>query len=127
MTEFISLDEFLNLPEQSYLPGRSFYHNRTGRDWSAWYKRAKQSYDQYGNEGPPIDSLVQTLVAGHGGAPGIVRKFGGVYELDSRFFFIYREAEGIQYSIEKSLVDRLYWWRDIFVIDNKRERIFLDL
>lgn len=127
MTEFISLDEFLNLPELSYKPDRSYYCNRTGRDWSIWYKQAKQSYDKYGDEGPPIGALVRTLVAGHGGGAGVVRKFGGIYEADPRFFYIIEQKEK-DVNFQKSLLERAYWWRSIYVVDNsKTKSIFKDL
>lgn len=118
MTEFISLEEFLCLPDSSFEPERIFYKSAYGIHWVDWYNLARESFLKYGSEGPPIGSKVEALVNGHRGSgrdwerkfPGETREFGGVYEPDPRFFFL-------KYDKHQSLVDRKYWWREIRVIE----------
>lgn len=119
MTEFISLEEFLLLPETNYKEFREFYKHKTGTQWWCWYQLAKASFNQFGESGPPIGSKVFTLVSGHGGGGGNQRIFGGQYldkdnnpfkDANENYFFL-------KYENEKSLVNKSSWWREIISIE----------
>src|SRR5271170_62605 len=91
MKEFMDLRTFMLLGD---LPGdnRPFSVYMTGPDWLKLYDCAKASWDQYGDQGPPIGSKVESLRAGHGNfRSGAIRTFEGIYDLDSRFFTISRQ------------------------------------
>lgn len=99
MSTFISLEEFLRQPGDLRL---------LSADWLWYYNRAKKSFDQYGEQGPPIGSAVTTLVNGHCGSIGSIRKFEGAYEADVRYFCINKYECDLP-----SLVYRNSWWMEI--------------
>jgi hypothetical protein len=101
-----SLEEFMALPDST--EDREFYKSLTGKEWLWLYDTCKKSFEKYGEDGPPIGSVVTTLWAGHGGGPGAVRKFTGKYWSDDKWFAISRGEEN-----SVSLVSVKYWWREI--------------
>ncbi len=128
MKEFYSLREFLLLKDPLYKSeDRSIFNESASPEyWVKRYDLAKSSYEEYGQEGPPINSQVITLVSGHGGCAGVQRKFIGIYKDDERFFAI--EREDINHW-KTSLVLRDYWWASIIhkdnaLLKNKEYRMF---
>lgn len=135
MKEFISLREFLLLESKTYK--RSVHHQncmlaiykrRNFNDKYIWaecfaqdfvnrYDIAKESWEKYGEAGPPIGSIVETLVSGYGGYSGQIRIFEGINKEDDRLFVISR-PEGNGYDKEIYLVERKTWWTEIMVIEN---------
>jgi hypothetical protein len=117
-----SLEEFLLLPD-NYYEDREFSKYLLGRDWLWLYNSAKASYEQYGEDGPSVGSKVTTLFAGHGGGPGAIRTFDGVYPEDERYLLIYYNdfVHSASSIIEKknSLVCRKYWWREILPYESE--------
>lgn len=110
MSEFLSLEQFLLLPELDYENEfREFYEHKTGTQWYYWYQLAKASFNQFGNDGPPIGSKVLTLVSGHGGSGADERTFGGP-DSNGRFFQL-NSYNGV------SLLTKASWWREIVCID----------
>lgn len=105
-----SLEEFLSLPDSD--DKSEFLKPMVGRDWLWLYNSAKASYEQYGEEGPPVGTKVTTLFAGHGGGAGAIRTFVGVYWADERFFVLSRREKD-EKEDRISLVNRKYWWREI--------------
>ncbi len=114
---FLSLEEFLALPKSliDKIP-REFSLHTTGQNYLDRYYIAKSSYLRFGEEGPPIDSVVETLISGHGGGAGVHRIFKGIYEEDPRFFLLCRQNPTERDSGE-SLVERALWWREIQVVE----------
>lgn len=101
MKEFLSLREFMLLPNDHRICRLEAPH------WLWFYDRAKASWEQFGDDGPPLGSIVTTLFAGHGGGPGCVRRFDGCCQRDDRYFALSREGDGT------SLVERPTWWHEI--------------
>lgn len=88
------------------------------------YDIAKASWELYGSDGPPIGVKVKMLFAGHGGGPGVIRRFEGTFQLDPRFFAVSRMRER-NHSIpdddckDLSLVEKCQWWLHMQVINNE--------
>lgn len=102
--EFISLGEFITLPD---LPEQNRYLQKhlMGPAWVDWYEIAKQSFEMFGNDGPPMNSDVITLTNGFNGTGGNIRILGNY---DDRFFSLSRYPDDPHVSISY----RLTWWRD---------------
>jgi hypothetical protein len=114
--EFISLKKFLNL---TYVGGHDSIHNSgplfrrlcAAQDFVVRYELAERSWKLFGDDGPPLESKVITLAAGHGGGIGCQRIFKGVSNIDFRYFNIERHENLI------SLVERRFWWAQISTLD----------
>lgn len=114
---FMSLEEFLSLPDAFHTPHRPWYESFTGPEWIVRYHIAKKSFETYGDN--PPSGPVEMLVNGHGTRmPNLlqddkylaIRTLAGIYENDSRFFLLKREGG-------TSLSERAMWWRDFRVKD----------
>lgn len=103
MGMFMSLEDFLALP-----PGSIVLHAPASH-WLAAYRTAKASFETYGDAGPPIGSVVESLVSGYGGREGRRLRFDGVDTYDPEHFLL--SAGGYEF-----LCDRSTWWREIKVI-----------
>ncbi len=57
----MSLEDFLSMPT-----GMVILH-ATAAHWLALYRTAKASFEKYGADGPPVGSIVESLVSGYGG------------------------------------------------------------
>lgn len=112
----MKLEEFLSLPASNCdKDPRPYNFHTDGVGWIDRYRIAKGSYIRFGDDGPPIGSIVKTLASGHGGGPGLHKKFG-LYESDSRFFSLTWEHAKVSAGREDygcSLVERAFWWREI--------------
>ena len=118
MKTFLTLEEFLTLLDQTepkYARALLTEH-KTGPEWVALYKRAKQSWEEYGDEGPPVGAPVITLESGHGGRGGDYRIFEGIETTDPRYFLISRQEINWQGSRKYvSMVLKDFWWKSIYV------------
>ena len=123
MDKFYTLEEFLLLKEQ-YGDNRSIHEafsglggRRTLLEDSVWlYRIAKITWELYGDDGPPIDSIVYTLRSGFGCASAWARrKFLGVHRSNFLFFSISRKDNPAEDRL--SLVDRNHWWAEITTKD----------
>lgn len=122
---FISLEEFLLLPDHMSLPDRPWRYAFYGPEWILRYKIAKESYETYGDN--PLNGPVEMLVGGHGClCPDLSRlrwehslpqrQLVGI-DTDSRFFLIHRlERDGRE---QHSLTERATWWRSFRVAPTK--------
>lgn len=125
MKEFMSLRDFLLLRDPTDLYNEPAYYGAPmlfknqksgasyGMDCVDRYDIAKNSWEQYGEEGPPFGSKVEMLVPGHGGDVGSILTFDGIYPYDTRFFQVYRTRKEYMYDrTEKlvSLVVRKIWF-----------------
>jgi len=108
MTEFFSLEQFLLMEEDHH----SIYY-KSSEVWVYWYRLAKASFEQFGENGPPIGSRVITLVNGHGGNGFDFRTFAG--DFDEKFFQIERDNGAVGSGV--SLVDKCKWWKQIVSFD----------
>lgn len=120
MEKFYSLREFLLLKDPSYDDGRSIHRIiDRAENFVKLYEIAKASWEKYGDSGPPIGCTVMTLVAGHGGLGGDIRKFKG----DSGcagYFAISRLIRNYNGCSEEaiSLVNKEFWWLEIKVVED---------
>jgi hypothetical protein len=105
MKEFITLEEFLTT--QYDINGRTL--SRSSSSWLYAYRLAKASFEQFGENGPPVGAKVITLVKGHGGNGCDIRKFDGEY--NERFFKILGDQDRV------SLVSKATWWSEIVSLD----------
>ena len=111
--EFMSLRDFLLLKDPfDREPKRSAFRYGDQIAWRRFapfesavlhYDIAKESWDKFGPEGPPVGTKVQTLISGHCGGSGALRTFAGVFERDPRFFVLEREGG-------TSIVERDIWF-----------------
>jgi hypothetical protein len=107
MKDFMTLEEFL-----APFDDRGCCHTSTS--WVYLYRLAKASFEQFGDQGPPVGAKVITLVNGHGGNGCDIRTFAGDYNED--FFGIKKPAT--DYDSERiSLVDKAIWWRQIVSLE----------
>jgi len=109
MKEFMSLEQFLLMEEDHH----SIYY-KSSEVWVYWYRLAKASFEQFGENGPPVGSKVITLVNGHCGNGFDFRIFVGNDDGDERFFQLKRnndDCSGI------SLVEKSKWWKQIVSLD----------
>jgi len=104
--EFISLREFLLLKD----PYKNEYYTQAHRahEWVALYEIAKLSFDEYGENGPPVGTKVSTLRAGFGCyGPGVVRIVSeNTVEKDG--FIKITDKKG-----EHTYIVHSPWWLDI--------------
>lgn len=109
---FPTLAEFLALRDPTDSPPRKNTTPLAGEDWLWLYDRAKKTFEAFGDDGPLPGTQVTCYWAGHGGGPGTVRTFDGVFDRDPRFFKVFRMERG-----EKrfSLVERTQWWFHLYV------------
>lgn len=105
MKDFLTLEEFLIA--QYDINGRIL--SRSSSSWLYAYRLAKASFEQFGENGPPIGAKVITLVNGHGGSGCDIRKFDGEY--NERFFKILCDQDRV------SLVFKAKWWLEIASLD----------
>jgi hypothetical protein len=68
------------------------------------YDVAKANWERFGDDGPPLGTMVQMLESGHCGSAGALRIMAGVFERDPRFFQVRRSSGDV------SLVVRNNWW-----------------
>jgi len=111
--EFISLEEFLNLGNDPGVKGCEnceYTVALPGRGWLRLYETAKESFEKYGEDGPPIGSTVESLCGGFGGGSGTRLTFCGVYEGYDGLFYVKRKGGWV------GLLSMMAWWRDIRVI-----------
>jgi hypothetical protein len=114
MNKFISLEEFLDFKDET---GRPDYKLLPGYGWIIWYNLSKESYEKYGDEGPPLGSKVITLVSGFGGGPGVIRVLD-IYD-DNRYVAL---KAGLNERL--SIAYAKHWWRYFVVYpDNNDEQI----
>lgn len=117
---FISLEEFLQLPESTashFAWGASF----CGAEWMFRYQLAKESWEKYGNN-PPDGATVGVLVNGHGTyMPSLITAKDVnllptrtlVSKEDKDYFYLLRNVR------ETSLVDKSLWWRSVLIKSEK--------
>jgi hypothetical protein len=74
------------------------------RDLWFRYEIAKRNWTTYGDQGPPVGSIIITLQSGCGGGVGLRRSLKGIYQEDPRFFEI-NDKRGSTY-----LLGVAYWW-----------------
>lgn len=106
MKEFMTLEEFL-------LPFDDRRKHHTSMSWVYLYRLAKASFEQFGENGPPVGSKVITLVNGHGGNGADHRVFAGDY--NEVFFKLTRVT--LDGDEQESLVTKATWWREIVSLD----------
>lgn len=112
MKEFMSLQDFMLLNDPTYTYKRRFFTDyKSGDEWIRFYNIAKASFEKYGSS-PPEKCKVRTLCAGYGGPAGCIRKFGGEYKWDKRYFQIIEPTHK-----QVGLVLKEYWWARIKVIE----------
>lgn len=114
MKEFPSLREFLLLRDP--FDTNNTAHRFTDIDpakFVAYYDTCKTSWEKYGDEGPPVGSLVRALVSGCGGGDGVLRIFTGVWASGHRWFELTRKD-----GSRPSLVTREHWWLTFEVDSN---------
>lgn len=113
MLNFVSLKDFLLLKDPFDDYG-AFLHSTSypAYQWVQLYDLAKESFEKYGNNGPPIGSKVITLRPGHGGCEGSIRIFNGIDDGDKRFFVISRSENKLT-----SLVYKDFWWAELYHLD----------
>jgi hypothetical protein len=107
--DFISLREFLSLTEH---PGekneREFTQPYTGLQWVRWYDLARSSFLRFGEEGPPVGTVVEVLHHGSG-----MRTFAGVHPEYPTFFRLIQPKE-----IWTTIVSRACWWREFRIVEH---------
>lgn len=126
MKPFMSLREFLLLRDTtarydtSVFRGGMMPSKRGGispyshqEDSVHRYDAAKASWEEFGQDGPPVGTKVEMLEAGHGGLEGAIRTMEGISRSDPRFFEVSRTE--LSYSFNKvekriSLVCRETWF-----------------
>lgn len=111
---FMTLEEFLLLKDPTYKDERSLHSESGGPEyWVGRYEIAKKSYERYGKEGPPAETLMIMMEAGFGGSHGVKRTLKGIYDNDSRFFeMLSRETDYYTGQIKENsyLAIREYWF-----------------
>jgi hypothetical protein len=114
MKKFPSLEQFLIQENQDKFTIKLM----KATSWLAYYQLAKASFEQFGENGPPVNSTVIAFFAGHGGNGFNTRIFGGEY--NSLYFkLIRRNLEPVTRKETESisLVEKETWWREIVSID----------
>jgi len=66
--EFMSFEDFVLLDNDTHTT-----HHCSGLHWLIWYAAAKENWERFGGQPPPIGSTVQTLRSGFGGGAGVTR------------------------------------------------------
>lgn len=120
---FITLAQFMNLadPLDTKFFRSAWRINPRPEYWTKYYEVARESFETYGEAGPPFGSKVICLQPGHGGSSGVIRVFDGLYPSDERFFQVYYSDTSRNKNGEKaiSLVTRSIWWSFIAVVDER--------
>ncbi len=133
MKDFITLEEFLLLRDDSdFEPKRSLGHLTHGSFFNdGWdlgheivqrYKLARLNWEKYGEAGPERGSNVITLVSGHGGGVGVIRRFDGIYLNDPRFFALTRVSG--EDHLRTSMLSVATWWAGISSLEFLDQRGF---
>jgi len=108
---FISLEEFLSLKDET---GQPNYKSLMSFAWLEWYNISKESYELYGDDGPPLGSLVVTLRSGFGGCAGVYRTLD-VYPDNKNYFLLHgNHSNGLSY--------KKTWWKDFAQVPNDPEQ-----
>lgn len=126
---FISLEEFMLLPDCSYYQtDRLWGVNLSGPEWVKRYQIAKESWEKYGTN-PPMNTMVCVLVNGHGtGFPflsenrrlemnWLPKQMLQERETDKFNFGLVRKTTDSRGSFgATSLLDKALWWRSVYVL-----------
>jgi hypothetical protein len=104
MTQFMTLKEFLLLPEDSYdiSRGRCGY-NGSPENMVFWYQQAKSSFLRFGQDGPPVGSPIVGIQPGKYIHNGFLT---GIYSRDKRFFEM-----ALRDNKSTPIYDIAHWWK----------------
>lgn len=108
MKHFITLEEFLTLqdPHCSYSCSA---HNlmMSPENWVAYYNCAKENWELFGDQGPPVHTTVVTLRSGHNGRENCHRTINSI---EGNYFTLITGAGSC------SLVPKEFWWLHFSIV-----------
>ncbi len=106
MKEFITLEEFLLYRDPIDKYKRTIHRVvMAAEEWPKYYQQAKESWEKYGDVGPPIGSIVK-FIPDRGGR----FKLAGVFERDPRFFQLYDHPMRKDSWALGSIIQIDHWW-----------------
>lgn len=111
----MTFEEFMHLMEEE-MHETGLFRSHTAAEWDVLWKKAKRNIELWGQDGEklPVGAEVKVLVSGHGVVVGDYKRFDGVDQHDNRFFALRRLNLTNETRLGTSLVDRRYWWAEIF-------------
>jgi len=101
--EFMSFEDFVLLDTDT-----STTHHCSGLHWLVWYAAARENWERFGGNLPPVGTQVKTLRSGFGGGPGALRV---IDEISSYLSLVNPYDTGTKYGS-----DLKTWFRDFRVL-----------
>ncbi len=124
---FITLEQFLSLPDSTYEPDRPYSKVFSGEEWIFRYNLAKEQWEKYGDN-PPIGSEVMVLVNGHDTTTPELTKpkhldycARRIISAEEDQFFKLTKPDKKTYDRD-SCVDKAFWWRSMAVINKDEQK-----
>lgn len=108
MKPFMTLEEFLAMPTGFVILHAPAAH------WLSLFRTAKESYEKYGDDGPPPGSIVRSLASGYGGGAGVrLTYYGTDPARPTDMLLTGRDGDYV--------CDKATWWREFAVISEPKE------